>query len=176
MALDWWVLVPVAEKDIRTRPADAIVYSVQQGSDTDNSWIANNQSPAVTVNGKQYVPLIGPFSSQAEAQSTQVQNPGPGAGIIPGIVGGATGNLGAGIGLPNPFQGISDTAHAIAAIGAFFVDAWKILTNVKMWRSLGWLILGILLMLAGVLWWIGPSASRAGPLGVAQGIGRRLYG
>jgi len=39
-------------------------------------------------------------------------------------------------------------------------------TDGKFWRSLGWLLLGITLMLLGVLWWIGPSASRASPAGV----------
>lgn len=169
MALDWWVLVPVAEKDIQTRPPDAIVYSVPQGSSIDNSWTANNQSPAVTVGGKQYVPLIGPFGSQADAQSAQVQNPGPGSGIIPGIIGGATGNLGSGVGLslPNPLSGLE-------AIAKIFGDFSRAVTDGKMWRSLGWLLLGILLMLAGVLLWIGPSAARRSPLGVLRDVGRQL--
>lgn len=41
-------------------------------------------------------------------------------------------------------------------------------TDGKMWRSLGWLALGIVLMLVGVAMWIGPSASRRSPLGVAR--------
>lgn len=44
---------------------------------------------------------------------------------------------------------------------------WTQLTDGRMWRSLGWLILGIVLMLAGAAWWIGPSAARRSPLGVA---------
>jgi hypothetical protein len=51
---------------------------------------------------------------------------------------------------------------------------WNDVTDGKMWRSLGWLLLGVVLMLAGVLWWIGPSASRAGPGELAAGAGRRL--
>lgn len=50
---------------------------------------------------------------------------------------------------------------------------WAQLTNAKMWKSAGWLLLGIVLMLAGVLLWIGPSAGRRSPLGVAASIARQ---
>ena len=39
----------------------------------------------------------------------------------------------------------SDVAHALTAF-------YDVLTNGKMWRSLGWLALGVLLMLAGLAW------------------------
>jgi len=46
------------------------------------------------------------------------------------------------------------------------------LTDGKMWRSLGWLLLGIVIMLLGVLLWIGPSAARRSPAGLAaQALG-----
>jgi hypothetical protein len=49
---------------------------------------------------------------------------------------------------------------------------WAGLTDGKMWRSLGWIILGIVLMLLGVGWWIGPSAARRSPVGLAaEGLG-----
>jgi hypothetical protein len=48
-----------------------------------------------------------------------------------------------------------------------FLGAWAELTDGKLWRSLGWLLLGVALMFLGVLWWIGPSASRASPVGLA---------
>lgn len=49
---------------------------------------------------------------------------------------------------------------------------WTELTDGRMWRSLGWIVLGIILMLLGVAWWIGPSAERASPVGiVAEGLG-----
>ena len=44
---------------------------------------------------------------------------------------------------------------------------WAGATDGKFWRSLGWIILGIVLMLAGVLLWIGPSAGRRSPVGMA---------
>ena len=45
---------------------------------------------------------------------------------------------------------------------------YDVLTNGKMWRSLGWLVLGAIFMLIGILWLIGPSASRMSPLGAAK--------
>ena len=48
---------------------------------------------------------------------------------------------------------------------------WTELTDGRMWRSLGWLLLGIVLMLLGVAWWIGPSAARRSPAAVvAEGL------
>lgn len=44
---------------------------------------------------------------------------------------------------------------------------WAELTDGKLWRSLGWLVLGIVLMLLGVAWWIGPSGARRSPVGLA---------
>jgi hypothetical protein len=46
---------------------------------------------------------------------------------------------------------------------------WDTLTDGRMWRSLGWLVLGIILMLLGAAWWIGPSAQRASPVGLITG-------
>lgn len=59
--------------------------------------------------------------------------------------------------VPAPLSGITTVIEGI----------WAGLTDGKLWRSLGWLILGIVLMLLGVGWWIGPSASRASPAGIA---------
>jgi len=37
-------------------------------------------------------------------------------------------------------------------------------TDGKFWRSLGWLLLGITLMIMGTSWWVGPSAARVFPV------------
>ena len=46
---------------------------------------------------------------------------------------------------------------------ALLAGIWSNLRDYKMWRSLGWLLLGIVLMLLGVSWWLGPSAARSVP-------------
>lgn len=50
-----------------------------------------------------------------------------------------------------------------ASAGAVHVTEaiWAQLANAKMWKSAGWLLLGIVLILAGVLLWIGPAARQA---------------
>lgn len=82
-----------------------------------------------------------------------------GAAPITGTAGEAvTGQTGA---LPNPLA-------ALGSLEAFY----KLVTDGKLWRSLGWLLLGIALMLLGVLLWIGPSAARRSPAGIAAQTAR----
>jgi hypothetical protein len=82
------------------------------------------------------------------------------AGVQPGTTAPAT----AAVSAAGGFDGLSKT---ITAVYAGVADG-------KFWRSLGWLLLGIILMFLGVLWWIGPSASRAGPGELATGIATRV--
>lgn len=108
-------------------------------------------SLAIQYNGQQN--LYGPYNSKADAETAvssgtaKPQNAGAPA-------------------LPTPF---SDVAHALSAF-------YDVLTNGKMWRSLGWLLLGVLLMITGIGLLIGPAAARRSPLGVAAGFARRAYG
>lgn len=82
-----------------------------------------------------------------------------------------SGMMGGEANITNP-QGavVSDAATGAGLFGLVTTieGIWADVTNGKMWRSLGWLILGIVLMLLGVAWWIGPSAARMSPLGVAR--------
>lgn len=64
-----------------------------------------------------------------------------------------------GSGSGGPFAGLADLASAVAKIGAVFYDIGKALTDGKMWRSLGWLILGLLLALGGAALWLRGSFS-----------------
>lgn len=61
--------------------------------------------------------------------------------------------------IPDPLTGIA------GALEAFY----QAVTDGKTWRSLGWIILGIVLMLVGVFLWIGPGAMRRSPAGLAAG-------
>lgn len=67
------------------------------------------------------------------------------------------------LGISNPFSSIQN------ALSAFY----DVVTNGKMWRSLGWLLLGVLLIIFGIVLWIGPTAFKATPIGrVASLAGR----
>jgi len=80
-----------------------------------------------------------------------------GAAPVTGTAGeAATGQTGS---LPNPLAGIAGAAEA------FFTAV----TDGKLWRSLGWVLLGIILVMAGVyLWIVPPAANKA--LAVKQAV------
>lgn len=66
-------------------------------------------------------------------------------------------------------SGFSSVQNALSA----FYDK---ITDGKMWRSLGWLLLGAALIITGIGLWIGPAAERRSPLGIASDFARRAYG
>lgn len=100
--------------------------------------------------------VLGPYTTQAAAQTTASS---PATSATGTTTSGAADN----------FPNITDPLSGLAgSITAFYHAA----TDGKMWRSLGWIILGILLMWIGMLLWIGPSAGRASPIGVAAATAR----
>jgi hypothetical protein len=52
-----------------------------------------------------------------------------------------------GFGLPNPLSGLAAIAAALAKLVGY-------LSDLALWKSIGWLILGAVLILAGVLLWL----------------------
>ncbi len=71
------------------------------------------------------------------------------AGVQPGSTAPATAAASA-------VGGASGLAQTLTAI-------WTNLRDYKMWRSIGWLLLGIVLMFLGVSWWLGPSGAMGTP-------------
>lgn len=71
------------------------------------------------------------------------------AGIQPGSTAPATA-------AGNAVGGVSGAEKTLSAI-------WTNLRDYKMWRSIGWLALGLVLMLLGVSWWLGPSGAMGVP-------------
>jgi hypothetical protein len=57
---------------------------------------------------------------------------------------------------------ISSVTDAIASI-------WDKLKDGKMWRSLGWLLMGVLLIIFGLVLWVGPTAFKFTPAGKVLG-------
>jgi hypothetical protein len=77
-------------------------------------------------------------------------------------------------GAATPQGNAAAAAGAAAAVPAAYSSVqnalsgfYDVLTNGKMWRSLGWLILGALLMFLGIVLLVGPAAGRAAPLAAA---------
>jgi len=72
-------------------------------------------------------------------------------------------------GVTAPTSSVGPDLATKTAAGQFLTlteGIWTELSDGKMWRSAGWLFLGVVLMLLGVLWWIGPSAARQSPGGM----------
>lgn len=67
-------------------------------------------------------------------------------------------------------------ASSLGGIAGGIAAFYDVLTDGKLWRSLGWIMLGIALMFTGIGLWIGPAAARSSPAGVAAGFARRAYG
>ena len=74
-------------------------------------------------------------------------------------------------------QTATKSAGGLGAVAAEIAGIWAGLTDGKMWRSLGWIVLGIVLMLLGVILWIGPKAAipAGGAIGRAYGAVRYRY-
>lgn len=56
----------------------------------------------------------------------------------------------------NDATGLPDASGAISALGdtlSFSKAVWLNVSDYRMWRSLGWLLLGIILMILGFLAW-----------------------
>ena len=51
------------------------------------------------------------------------------------------------------FSQVTDVSGALSGIGGVFGGIFSAMTDVTMWRSLGWLFLGVLLMWWGILLW-----------------------
>lgn len=82
----------------------------------------------------------GPYSTQADAEAAAKKDVGTGPGSISQTAPGQP----EGLGSLNP-------AAAIFAVGHWLGDAVTHLTDIYMWRSLGWLLLGILFIVSAAL-------------------------
>ena len=92
-------------------------------------WATQQVGQGIATSGSE----LGPFSAAAQKAAAQTNFAGPFAGIL------------------GPFAGLTDALIELASgIGAFY-DA---VTDGKMWRSLGWLLLGAILLILGIMLWL----------------------
>lgn len=124
----WWVVE--ANIGSGATPTYQLIQGPPPGPDPKKVLTANGTTVKVT----------GPFSTQAAAQATIPvgSQTGPGGPTAPGL------------GPSNPLAVFSSITNALSAF-------YDVLTNGKMWRSLGWLLLGVALIGAGLYLWIGPK-------------------
>jgi hypothetical protein len=154
----WFVMIPPAYRakpdaekervDLRVEfTSPAAIAAVTAGMVINGTNYGSGANPQFS---EDLVKWKGPFATEAEAKTAQapVQIP-----VNPAE------NIGNAIQNADPLAGIA------GSLTAFF----QAVTDGKLWRSLAWILLGILLMLVGVFLWIGPAAARRSPLGMAAG-------
>ena len=96
--------------------------------------------PLTPKNGK----VFGPYNTIAEAdqgKSLAVKSKGKSDGL----------GAAAKAAVPNPLSGIDE-------IGAVLEAFFDTISDGKMWRSVGWLLLGLVLTVFGIRLWLGKSA------------------
>jgi hypothetical protein len=106
-------------------------YGVDQSG---NIVTANNESQKLSYANQGYLTW---FTSQSAAQNFNTSQQGGGLGII-----------------PDPLSGIAGVASAIAGIAGALKGFGDLITRWQFWASLGWLLLGIGFLFAGVFVWL----------------------
>lgn len=153
MASDYWVMVKTAAEANASGPtpaADTFTFSTPQGSSFDNAMLQNPTGPVQAPDGQTLYLRAGPFTSESDVQAylqTGAQNastPIPGVDITPG--GSVT--------LSNPLSALAGVARALADFVGFLEHVWKTITNWRAWASAGWLLVGLLMLVAGLTLYI----------------------
>lgn len=114
--------------------------AVQAGNATDAAAFAKSLStgqPTPSLHDINWQIVGGPYATEADANAAipgiEQSNPAPGALSQAGI--------------PNPIAGLEAVARIIGDIG-------RAVTDGKMWRSLGWILLGVIVFGFGLVLWL----------------------
>jgi hypothetical protein len=120
--------------------------SVRQEPGHPNSQVINQ---AAKPQGHEFV--YGPYKTKAEADARLKEIRSP---ITPPSI-------------PNPLSGIG-------AVGHWIGDIVEHLTDTAMWRSLGWMWLGIMLVVTGIYLWFRTSSTYKGLESAVVGTAKAL--
>lgn len=99
---------------------------------------------------------FGPFATQAEAQKAKDAHPA--TGPLSAVHSAASG----------ADQVVKSGTSGLAAIGGSLAGLGAAITDGKMWRSLGWLVFGVLMLLFGVFLWVRKELEGGGLGGFAN--------
>jgi hypothetical protein len=133
----WWVI----GESVALETGTVDNYSVY-GPHTRAEADAKVKAISATTQSPGNVSLTGPFATQAAAeQAVRTKK-----GVTPPSTG-ATLETGVPSGVPNPLSGLAAIAAALAKFAGYLGD-------ISMWRSLGWLLLGAVMIILGILLWL----------------------
>lgn len=140
----WWVGENLTNQNsfrisnVFSNNAPSGYQAVQAGNNTDAAAFAQSLSsgkPTPSLHDINWQIVGGPYATESDANAAipgiQASKPAPGA-------------------LQQAVPALSGIEGVARIIGDFFTA----LTDGKMWRSLGWLLLGIILTLAGAALWL----------------------
>lgn len=153
--MPWFVMIPPtaqsasdAQKrlvDFRVEYTDPkAIAAVEAGQIINGSNYGNGGNPQI---GEDLVKWKGPFATEDQAKAAQAprqQSPNPASDAVNAAQNVTTG----------PIAGLEAVAHIIGDIG-------KALTDGKMWRSVGWILLGIIVFGFGLLLWLRKPVEQA---------------
>jgi len=108
------------------------VILTQTGKFNTTGRVVQSASKPVAGGGET---VQGPFATRAAAEAALHQQANPGPPPIPPIS------------IPNPFSWVGAVAHWIG-------DAVLHVTDVNMWISVGWILLGLALVALGINLWL----------------------
>lgn len=164
----WWWVVPPAQQGDSSRPSSAQLITTTTSGALYDALLSNGTG---TLNGQQVSRFQGPFTSEAEARAANPSGGSVGQVIAAGAGAGAAAAGGVGLptipgvdagGFSNPLAPLGDVA---AALKAFF----SAVTDYKMWRSVAWIMLGLILIVNGILLWLRIPQRAAGIAGRVAG-------
>jgi hypothetical protein len=115
---------------------------VSDTSQQYKTWLSTDNGGA-TYQGKTYYRRMGPFTSLADARAAFKTGATPTASPIPGVKINPDGS----VSLNNPLSGLESIARILGALG-------RAVTDGKMWRSLGWIVLGFIVFGFGLTLWL----------------------
>ena len=169
MAVTWWVVADASSGQysvVSTETGTAEDAAFQAGQESGGLVVVDNSGFPTRAAALAAVPGIAKFEGTAPGLWSSLVGAATGGAAQAAAAGVQTAVPATGATVSNPF---TDVAHALTA----FYDT---VTDGKLWRSLGWLLLGVALMLTGIGLLIGPAAARRSPAGVAAGFARQAYG
>lgn len=153
----WWVVwyEPVGGHAPGTAPSRFLIIQTAAKSDISAS----------SIGGGAITRIDGPFKTRADAQKDAGKGPVPGTGQITNVQ--ASGGADVRINLSNPLNWLQDIGHWLGVAAHWVGEAVAHILDIYMWRSIGWITLGLVLLVAGIFLWL-RKADLIEPAGVSS--------
>ena len=139
----WWVVwyEPLATRAPGTAASRFLIVQAASKGDISASTIGG----AITR-------IDGPFKTRADAQKDAGKGPVPGTGGLTNVQ--ASGGADVRVNLSNPLNWLQDIGHWLGVAAHWLGEVVAHILDIHMWRSIGWITLGAVLLVLGILLWL----------------------